>query len=137
MNAAVIGPDPNVLKPGTVLYVPEPLRDPPSNCAVYDHGPSMYANGTVSGNVYTVAAGDTWYSVGVRFGLPWETISARERRRRALSRPPAHHPGPVQQHRRPPRSPTSASPTRRPARTCPPPSPSAARARGCPRATWS
>ena len=28
------------------------------------------------GNVYTVAAGDTWYSVGVRFGLPWETISA-------------------------------------------------------------
>ena len=36
----------------------------------------MYANGTVTGNVYTVAAGDTWYSVGVAFGLPWETISA-------------------------------------------------------------
>ena len=76
INAAVIGPDPNVLKPGTVLYVPNRCAAPPSNCAVYDHGPSMYANGTVSGNVYTVAAGDTWYSVGVRFGLPWETISA-------------------------------------------------------------
>ena len=76
INAAVIGPDPNVLMPGTVLYVPNRCAAPPSNCAVYDHGPSMYANGTVSGNVYTVAAGDTWYSVGVRFGLPWETISA-------------------------------------------------------------
>jgi LysM repeat protein len=76
INAAVIGPDPNVLKPGTVLYVPNRCATPPSNCTVYDHGASMYANGTVSGNVYTVAAGDTWYSVGVRFGLPWETISA-------------------------------------------------------------
>ena len=76
INAAVIGPDPNVLIPGTVLYVPNRCAAPPGNCAVYDHGPSMYANGTVSGNVYTVAAGDTWYSVGVRFGLPWETISA-------------------------------------------------------------
>ncbi len=76
INAAVIGPDPNVLIPGTVLYVPNRCAAPPSNCTVYDHGASMYANGTVSGNIYIVAAGDTWYSVGVRFGLPWETISA-------------------------------------------------------------
>lgn len=80
MNAGVIGPDPNVLVPGTLLYVPNRCAGsapPPSTCSsgVYDRGPSMYANGTVTGNVYTVAAGDTWYSVGVRFGLPWESIS--------------------------------------------------------------
>jgi LysM repeat protein len=74
LNAGVIGPNPDVLVPGTVLYVPN--RCTSSSDAVYDRGPSMYANGTVTGNVYTVAAGDTWYSIGVRFGLPWETISA-------------------------------------------------------------
>ena len=77
MNATVIGPDPNILTPGTVLYVPNRCASPavPCSSGVYDHGPSMYANGTVTGNVYTVVAGDTWYSIGVRFGLPWETIS--------------------------------------------------------------
>ena len=77
LNAGVIGPNPNVLVPGTVIYVPNrcATATPPSNSTIYDHGPSMYANGTVSGNVYTVAPGDTWYSIGVRFGLPWETIS--------------------------------------------------------------
>jgi LysM repeat protein len=74
LNAAVIGPDPNVLKPGTVLYVPN--RCTISGSGVYDRGPSMYANGYVTSNVYTVAAGDTWYSIGQRFGLPWEQISA-------------------------------------------------------------
>ena len=74
LNAGVIGPNPNVLMPGTVIYVPN--RCTTSGSGVYDRGPSMYANGTVTGNVYTVAPGDTWYSIGVRFGLPWETISA-------------------------------------------------------------
>jgi LysM repeat protein len=78
LNASVIGPDPNVVEPGTVLYVPNRCTSAPpaSSGGVYDHGPSMYANGTVNGNVYTVAPGDTWYSIGQRFGLPWETISA-------------------------------------------------------------
>src|SRR5512135_2687103 len=79
MNAYVIGPDPNVLNPGTVLYVPNrcPASGGSGSCAgVHDHGPSMYASGTLYGNVYTVNAGDTWYSIGVRFGLPWEQISA-------------------------------------------------------------
>ena len=76
LNAGVIGPDPNTLTAGTVLYVPNRYSTPPSSSGVYDRGPSMYANGTVSGNVYTVAPGDTWYSIGQRFGLPWESISA-------------------------------------------------------------
>jgi LysM repeat protein len=74
LNAGVIGPNPDALKAGTLIYVPN--RCTTSGSGVYDHGPSMYANGTVSGNVYTVAAGDTWYSIGQRFGMPWETISA-------------------------------------------------------------
>lgn len=74
LNAGIIGPDPDVLQPGTVLYVPN--RCATSSSGVYDRGPTMYASGTVYGNVYTVAAGDTWYSIGQRFGLPWETISA-------------------------------------------------------------
>jgi LysM repeat protein len=74
INAAVIGPNPDVLRPGTVLYVPN--RCTTSGSGVYDRGPSMYANGAVTGNVYTVAPGDTWYSIGQRFGLPWEQISA-------------------------------------------------------------
>lgn len=78
MNAGIIGSDPNVLVPGTLIYVPNRCASTPPSCSsgVYDHGPSMYANGTVSGNVYTVAAGDTWYSIGVRFGMPWESISS-------------------------------------------------------------
>jgi LysM repeat protein len=76
LNAAVIGPDPNNVEPGMVLYVPNRCTaPPPSSGGVYDHGPSMYANGTVAGNIYTVVYGDTWYSIGQRFGLPWETIS--------------------------------------------------------------
>ena len=74
LNAGIIGPNPDVLIPGTLIYVPN--RCTTSGSGVYDHGPSMYANGTVTGNVYTVAPGDTWYSIGVRFGLPWEQISA-------------------------------------------------------------
>ena len=37
---------------------------------VYDRGPREHAMGTVSGSYYTVAAGDTFYSIGLRFGLP-------------------------------------------------------------------
>lgn len=76
-NYAAIGPDPNVLIPGTALYVVNNCPTQSGGASgVYDRGPSMYANGSVSGNVYTVAPGDTWYSIGQRFGVPWETISA-------------------------------------------------------------
>jgi LysM repeat protein len=76
LNYAVIGPNPNVLTPGTVLVVPNRCGTGtvPPGCTVYDRGPSQYAQGTVSGNVYTVAYGDTWYSVGQRFGLPYQTV---------------------------------------------------------------
>lgn len=76
LNYAVIGPNPNILTPGTVLVVPNRCGtgSVPPGCTVYDRGPMMYAQGYVTGNVYTVAYGDTWYSIGVRFGLPYESI---------------------------------------------------------------
>ena len=43
---------------------------------VYDRGPREHAMGTVSGSYYTVAAGDTFYSIGLRFGLPYQEITA-------------------------------------------------------------
>ena len=42
---------------------------------VYDRGPREHATGTVSGSTYTVAAGDTFYSIGLRFGLPYQDIT--------------------------------------------------------------
>ncbi len=42
---------------------------------VYDRGPRQHATGTVSGSYYTVAAGDTFYSIGLRFGLSWQEIT--------------------------------------------------------------
>jgi len=43
---------------------------------VTDRGPREHAMGTVSGSYYTVAAGDTFYSIGLRFGLPYQEITA-------------------------------------------------------------
>lgn len=42
--------------------------------AVSDRGASAHAKGTVSGSTYTVAGGDTFWSIGQRFGLPYEDI---------------------------------------------------------------
>ncbi|MDX1418152.1 MAG: LysM peptidoglycan-binding domain-containing protein [Candidatus Promineifilaceae bacterium] len=69
-NAGIIGTDPNALNPGTLIYVID--RCDPNT--VHDRGPSTHAQGTVNGNVYTVAAGDTLYSIGRRFGLNYQVI---------------------------------------------------------------
>ena len=49
INVAVIRAGPERAQAGHGALRPEPLCGPPSNCAAYDHGPSMYANGTVFG----------------------------------------------------------------------------------------
>jgi LysM repeat protein len=76
LNQAVIGPNPNVLVPGTVLQVPNHCGGPHPSCPVYDHGPTLHARGTVYGNIYTVAFGDTSYSVSKRFGLTVDQLAA-------------------------------------------------------------
>lgn len=69
INRAVIGPNPNVLRPGTVLQVPaqcggQPPTPPPGGCNL---GPISHAMGPLNGNVYTVVAGDTLFSIARRF----------------------------------------------------------------------
>jgi plastocyanin len=71
-NQGILGSNRDVIGAGVLIYVANRCT-PGGN--VYDRGPSIYARGTVSGNIYTVVAGDTWYSIGVRFGLPWGTIA--------------------------------------------------------------
>lgn len=75
LNRGIIGADPNVLEPGTVIYVIPRCGGQPSQCEIYDTGPRLHATGTVSGNVYTVAWGDTFYSIGLRFGVPWQVLA--------------------------------------------------------------
>ena len=69
-NAGVIGSDPNQISPGMLLYV----IDRCNTGTVYDRGPQPHANGTINGQFYTVAPGDTLYSIGVRFGLNYRII---------------------------------------------------------------
>jgi LysM repeat protein len=69
-NTAVIGPNPDRISPGMQLYV----IDRCNTGAVYDRGPRQHAMGTISGQFYTIAAGDTLYSVGQRFGLNYKII---------------------------------------------------------------
>lgn len=75
-NMGIIGNDPSVLEPGTVIYIiPRCGTSPVPPSGVYDRGPRMYANGSVQGNVYTAAKGDTLYSIGQRFGVPYQVIA--------------------------------------------------------------
>ncbi len=53
---------------------PTAVPSPPGS--VVDSGPRPYANGTYQAPYYTVAAGDTLFSIGQRFGVPFEQISA-------------------------------------------------------------
>ena len=76
LNQAVIGPNPNVLNPGTVLQVPNRCGGPVPPCSVYDHGPTLHARGPVYGNIYTVVFGDTTFSISNRFGLTVGQLSA-------------------------------------------------------------
>ncbi len=72
MNQAVIGPNPNVLRAGTVLQVPNqcggqpptPQPPPSGGCNL---GPIPHAMGPLNGNIYTVVAGDTLFSIARRF----------------------------------------------------------------------
>jgi LysM repeat protein len=78
MNAGIIGADPSDLVPDTLIYIPHRCGAPPGPGGapgVYERGPRLHANGEAIGNVYIAAPGDTLYSVGQRFGVPWEEIA--------------------------------------------------------------
>jgi LysM repeat protein len=71
--------NPNVIYPGMVLTVPLNCSSPdgggpvPGTCV--DYGPILHASGTYSAPYYTVYWGDTLFSIGRRFGTPWQNIS--------------------------------------------------------------
>jgi LysM repeat protein len=77
LNRAVIGSNPDIVIPGTVLQVPNNCGGtlPPPG-SVYDRGPTLHARGTVKGNIYTVALGDTAFSISARFGLTLNQLAA-------------------------------------------------------------
>lgn len=78
MNRAVIGPNPNVLRAGTVLVVPNNCggNPPPGGTVPCDRGPSAHANGPINGNVYLVVRGDTMFSISQRFCTTVPQLSA-------------------------------------------------------------
>jgi LysM repeat protein len=72
--------NPNVIYPGMVLTVPlnctgnDGGGPVPGTCV--DNGARLHANGTYSAPYYTVTWGDTLYSIGRRFGTPWQGIAS-------------------------------------------------------------
>ncbi|MFZ2487214.1 MAG: LysM peptidoglycan-binding domain-containing protein [Anaerolineae bacterium] len=81
LNRNVIGPNPNVLRWGTVLQVPSSCgQQPPPSGTPQPGGCSLspidHARGTVSGNVYIVTTGDTLYSIARRFCTTVEQLGA-------------------------------------------------------------
>ena len=82
LNRGVIGPNPNVLKSGTVIMVPNlcggptpgPTASPgPGGC---NSGPTQHAMGPVSGTTYTVVLGDTLFSIARRFCTTTQQLAA-------------------------------------------------------------
>ena len=69
LNRNVIGPDPDHLVAGMVLTIPANCHG--GGCGyVYDRGWLPHAQGSViPPNHYWVIRGDTWYSIGKRFGV--------------------------------------------------------------------
>lgn len=80
INQATIGPNPNVIKAGMILSVPDRcnITHPDNGSDVigpytyyrYDRGERTYAKGTVWNNVYTTAYGDRLGHIAQRFGVP-------------------------------------------------------------------
>ena len=72
MNRQAIGPNPHQLSAGMALTVPNYCGGavtPPVGGGVYDRGPTTHASGPYNAPYYTVAWGDTLYSIANRFGL--------------------------------------------------------------------
>ena len=77
INRQAIGPNPNILEPGTVLTVPNRCGNsgnPGNPGGVYDRGPRTGATGTFSAPIYTVAWGDNLNAIAARFGVSTDTV---------------------------------------------------------------
>ncbi len=74
VSASPTPPPPTAVPPTPVPPTAVPPTAVPG--AVVDSGPRQYANGTYASPYYTVAAGDTLYSIGLRFGLALDQLIA-------------------------------------------------------------
>jgi LysM repeat protein len=72
--------NPNYIYAGMVLTVPlncsggDSGGPVPGTCV--DYGPTQHASGTYAAPYYTVNWGDTLFSIGKRFGMPWQSIAS-------------------------------------------------------------
>ncbi len=81
LNRRVIGPNPNVLRSGTVIWVPAqqcggPPPGPSLTPGPCPSGPIPHAMGPVSGTTYTVVPGDTLFSIAHRFCTTPQQLAA-------------------------------------------------------------
>lgn len=71
--------NPNLIYAGMVLTVPSNCGGGdgggPGSGTCVDYGPRLHANGTYYAPYYTVVWGDTLYSIGKRFGTPWQNLA--------------------------------------------------------------
>jgi LysM repeat protein len=75
LNSKIIGPNPNIIRAGQVLTVPNNCPGAPGQTGVFDRGPRAFANGfVVSPNLYVPAQGDTLTSIAARFGVTTDAI---------------------------------------------------------------
>lgn len=80
INRQTIGPNPSAIEVGMTLTVPNGCGSTPTQLpgeiggGVYDRGPTTHASGTFNSPYYTVAWGDTIYSVANRFGLSQDAL---------------------------------------------------------------
>lgn len=79
INRQTIGADPSRIVQGMYLTVPDgcggAVQLPGSTSpGIYDRGPSTHASGYYNAPYYTVAWGDTLFSIGTRFGLSVDAL---------------------------------------------------------------
>ena len=83
LNYYAIGPNPDNIYPGMVLTVPNRCG---GGGGCFDWGPLPHARGYIFyGDYYHVMGGDTWYSIGRRFGVPYENLQYANGSRRLLA----------------------------------------------------
>ncbi len=76
VNAIVPTTVPPVTENPTAVPPVDPTPVPPTDGSVVDGGARVHANGTYAAPNYTVAAGDTLYSIGLRFNVSTAQIKS-------------------------------------------------------------
>lgn len=76
INRETIGKNPNYVQAGWVLTIPANCDREGTGANNNDKGPNTNASGFFQAPYYTVAWGDTLFSIGQRFGIAWQDIAA-------------------------------------------------------------